>query len=322
MKGGAVTLAIWKRIAACGAMILLAALTGAPAGLSARQAPDGCMDATGPGDHVYRCAGYRVDVRIPARCPAAGCGLILQLHGDTGSGLLEDAHTRLREHGAAAGYVVASPSGSTGIPAWSVADDKKIFDLTEMLASRLRVDRARMHVTGFSRGGHLTWRLVCAHADVFASAAPAGAGLGEGRGETTCFTPGRSPSRHVPLLLLIGRTDAAVGYLPMIAIRDAAVSQYAARGPLTVASDAGYMHQRWTASDGAVIETFEHGYETLSSGPWGWARGHCFPGSTTDPFAREYAVGCRPPVSFNWGTEVVKFFSAHPLTRARASGPN
>jgi hypothetical protein len=46
------------------------------------------------------CDGLRVDARIPPACVQRSCGLILELHGDTGTGLLEDAHTRLRDLGA------------------------------------------------------------------------------------------------------------------------------------------------------------------------------------------------------------------------------
>ena len=51
----------------------------------------------------------RVDARIPAACQAPGCGLVLVLHGDTGSGLLMDAHVRMRDLGAEHGYVVIAP---------------------------------------------------------------------------------------------------------------------------------------------------------------------------------------------------------------------
>src|SRR4051812_33085985 len=71
----------------------------------------GCITDVSPGDHVYTCSGLRVDVRIPAACEAPGCGLILELHGDTGSGLLMDGHTQLRALGEQHGYVVAAPSG-------------------------------------------------------------------------------------------------------------------------------------------------------------------------------------------------------------------
>ena len=72
---------------------------------------------------------------------------------------------------------------------------------------------------------------------------------------------------------------------------------------------------RSAAANGAVLlrhETYEHSYETVSPGPWSDAKGHCFPGSTLDPQAPQYAVPCKPPNAFTWGVEVMKFFEAHP----------
>lgn len=48
--------------------------------------PQGCVTDVSAGDHVYTCNGLKVDARIPAACEAPGCGLILELHGDTGTG--------------------------------------------------------------------------------------------------------------------------------------------------------------------------------------------------------------------------------------------
>ena len=277
-----------------------------------QQSPD-CVAPGATGDHAYTCRGLRVDARIPASCPAAGCGLILQIHGDTGTGLLEDGHTELGRRGADAGFIVISPTGSSSGAAWSKADDARLFGIAQDFMTALKVDATRVHVTGFSRGGFVTWRFVCDHSDVFASAAPAGASDGSDRGETTCFTPGHTPSRKMPLLLLIGKTDAAVFYRLIAAIRDRAIADYGVKGPRVISSDAGYAHSQWTNANGALIEAFEHTYETRQPGPWDRARGHCFPGSTTDPLAPRYAFGCRPPTSFVWGEEVVKFFVAHPM---------
>jgi hypothetical protein len=79
-----------------------------------------------------------------------------------------------------------------------------------------------------------------------------------------------------------------------------------------VSSDASYAHTRWTTASGAVVETFDHAYETDPAGAHGSARGHCFPGSTSDPLAPQYAYPCKGPNAFVWGQEVLKFFQAHP----------
>ena len=277
--------------------------------------PSGCVADVTTGDHVYTCGGLRVDIRVPAACQAPGCGLILVLHGDTGSGLLMDAHVKLRELGAAAGYIVVAPSGPPfggGSPGstWKAAQDPIVVDIVEQVRDVFRVDARKIHVTGFSRGAFVTWRLLCDHADLFASVAPGGGGNGTGFGEMTCFSQGRTPARKAPILFLMGRTDASVGYGSLTSIRDAAIAFYAATGPVTLASDAMYRHDRWTGA--AVIETLDHAYETVANGPFGSAEGHCIPGSTTDPYAAQYAIPCVLPNAFVWGEKVLAFFIAHP----------
>lgn len=284
--------------------------------------PAGCITDVAAGDHAFSCGGLAVDARVPPACLAPGCGLILVLHGDTGTGLLMDGHVRIRELGQEHGYVVVAPTGPPyggGLPGstWHASNDAALVDIVGQFARVFRVDPKKVHVTGFSRGGFVTWRLLCDHADLFASAAPAGAGFGGAFGEPTCFEQGRAPARRIPILFMLGRTDISVGYASMTAIRDAAIANYGATGPAAVTGDASYRHDRWTAPGGAVggavIETFDHAYETVADGPWADARGHCIAGSTTDPYAPQYAIPCKLPNAFVWGEEVMAFFRAHPM---------
>jgi len=279
----------------------------------------GCITDVTAGDHTFTCDGLQVDVRVPAACEAPGCGVILELHGDTGTGLLMDAHTNLRALGDQYGYVVVAPTGPPyggGEPGstWTSDDDAKLVDIVQQFASVFRVDAAKVHVTGFSRGGFVTWRLLCDHADLFASAAPGGAGDGTDFGEATCFSDGRMPSRQIPIVFLMGRTDMSVGYSSMATIRDAAIANYGATGPAILDQDTDYTHNRWVASGGAVIETFDHAYHTVADGPFGSAEGHCIAGSTMDPYAPQYAIPCELPNAFVWGQQVMQFFIAHPMT--------
>lgn len=279
--------------------------------------PAGCITDVSAGDHTFTCDGLQVDMRVPAACEAPGCGLILELHGDTGTGLLMDAHLAMRDLGDQYGYVVLAPTGPAlgSMPGstWTPDDDATLVDMLGQFAAVFRVDARRIHVTGFSRGGLVTWRLLCDHADLFASAAPGGAGDGAAFGEATCFSQGRAPTRPIPILLLMGRTDAEVAYSSMTAIRDAAIAAYAATGPQIVAQDADYTHDRWSSPAGALFETFDHAYQTVADGPWGFALGHCIAGSTSDPYAPQYAIPCQLPNAFVWGQEVMRFFMAHPM---------
>lgn len=278
-------------------------------------APAGCITDVSAGDHTYTCNQRQVDARIPAACQVPGCGLILVLHGDTGTGLLMDAHIKMRELGAANGYVVIAPTGPDWPGpqpggTWSDEWDDDLVAITNQFADVFRVDPKKIHVTGFSRGAFVTWRLICDHSDLFASAAPAGAGHGGAFGEVTCFEQSRAPARKMPILFLMGRTDTSVQYSTLVSIRNAAIANYSATGPTMLAGDANYVHGRWSGA--GIIETFDHAYETVSDGPFASVNGHCIPGSTTDPYAAQYAIPCELPNAFVWGDEVMTFFKAHP----------
>jgi poly(3-hydroxybutyrate) depolymerase len=227
-----------------------------------------------------------------------------------------DAHIKMRELGAQNGYIVIAPSGPPwpGGPGstWSSGNDATLVDMTTQFRDVFRVNPKKVHVTGFSRGGFVTWRLLCDHADLFASAAPAGAGFGANFGETTCFQNNRAPSRKIPITFLMGRTDVSVGYTNMVNIRNAAITNYGVTGPTVLASDANYTHNQWTGN-GAVIETWDHAYENYPTSDFASAKGHCIVGSTTDPLAPQYAIPCQPPNAFVWGEEVMKFFMANPM---------
>jgi len=276
----------------------------------------GCITDVSPGDHTFMCGGLQTDVRIPAVCEAPGCGLILELHGDTGSGLLMDGHTNLRALGDQHGYIVVAPSGPPwpGGPGstWHSSNDATLIDITTQFRDVFRVDYNKIHVTGFSRGSFVTWRLLCDHADLFASAAPGGGGDGTDFGEVTCFSNNRKPSRNLPIIFLMGQKDASVGYDSLVQIRDAAIATYGLANQMTLDSDTTYHHDSWSGS--SVIETFDHGYATVSDGPFASAMGHCIAGSMSDPYAPQYAIPCKLPNSFVWGAEVMKFFLAHPMS--------
>ncbi len=112
--------------------------------------------------------------------------------------------------------------------------------------------------------------------------------------------------------MLLGNMDTQVGVAALQQIRDAAIATYAATGPSVVGSGAGFMHKQWTAT-GTVFEDFEHDYINTPGGPWGSAKGHCIPGSTSDPYGPQYAIPCQLPNGFTWGDEVMAFFLAHPM---------
>jgi poly(3-hydroxybutyrate) depolymerase len=289
-------------------------------------APGGCVTDVAPGAHTFACEGLTTDLFVPEACERPGCGLVLELHGDTGTGPLIDANTGLMARGAAHGYVVVAPTGpprADGLgPTWTLAEDDKLVAIIRTVAAVFRTDPRRTHLTGFSRGGYVTWRMLCEHADLFASVAPAAAGSDAGGdcagvSEVSCpfdaGVPGGMPSRPIPVLFLVGRTDVPVPYPCMAKVRDQAIAGWGLGAPQILEDDGQQAHTRWAAPAGdGLLETFEHSYETVSDGPDAALKGHCIPGSTFDPYAPAYAVACAPPNAFTWGEEVIRFFDLHP----------
>jgi len=292
-------------------------------------APAGCVTDTSPGPHTFTCEGLSTTLFVPKSCEQPGCGLILELHGDTGNGPVFDAHTGLMALGDENGYLVIAPTGPPldggNGSTWTLAEDDKLMAIIDTVAGVFATDRKRAHVTGFSRGGYVTWRLMCEHAERFASVAPGAGGSApggdcDGVSEVSCpfdaTLPGGMPSRAVPVLELMGRFDVAVPLACTTRIRDQAIAAWGLAsglgGPQSLDGDANYAHSRWAApSGGGLVETFEHGYETLASGPEASFAGHCIPGSTYDPFAAVYAFACAPPNAFRWGEQVMRFFKQH-----------
>jgi polyhydroxybutyrate depolymerase len=267
-----------------------------------QQKDQDCASNIASGDHQYTCEGLPVDVRVPPSCPSSGCGLILQLHGDGGTGLTQDELTDLRDFGERAGFIVASPTGF-----WVPRNDKALVQTVKRLVRAFSINAKKVHATGFSRGGFGTWRLACDHPELFASIAVAAAGTGP-RGQESCFAKGGSPSRKVPVLQLMGSKDMQVPFETQVAMRDVVIARYRLTGPTLVSRDANYTHNRWTSVDGAVLEVFEHSYTLPSS-----RNGHCIPGSKAAPEAVRYGYSCARPNGFVWGEEVVRFFVEHSM---------
>jgi polyhydroxybutyrate depolymerase len=284
-----------------------------------RAVDDACFPNPGVGHRLYPCNGIDFDVEVPASCAGGGCGIILDVHGLTMSAAMEDANTELRLRGAAAGFVVVQPSAKPAPPqaSWSASDDPKIYDFLTRAIAVYAIDPDRVHMTGFSQGGFMTWRFLCAHADVFASVAP-GAAASNCGAPACSFTGAEVPSRKLPILYMHGRADQ--NYIPFACAQpqvDAIVSAWGLTADGVVASSPTYTRSRWSDSAGTVVELLAHDYSSSAQVPFVSAsvlQGHCFPGSN-DPGNQPgqlFSFRCQQPASFTWGTEVVDFFVAHP----------
>ncbi len=269
--------------------------------------PSGCVTDVSPGDHAFTCDGYAVQVRLPVACKAGGCGAILDVHGATMNAAMEDANTNMRAIGEREGYVVVQPSAKGTPPSavWNPgADYDKVWAAFSLVRSVYKVDPKKVHVTGFSQGGRMTFTFACKYSAEIASAAPAG--------EAGCTaTELGAATREVPLLHMHGTEDVVVSYgLVAAPQRDAIVSTWAMGSPTTT-GDGTYTRAKYVNGKGTVYEHVSHGYAASSA----LLKGHCYPGSG-DPGTvpgQLFSFACTPPNGFVWGEEVVAFFKAHPL---------
>lgn len=269
--------------------------------------PSGCITEIAPGTRSFTCDGIKFDVTVPAACVAGGCGLVLDVHGATMSGKMEDNNTNLRALGDKYGYVVINPNANPSPPSSSwkpETDDAKVFAFLQLALKTYGVDAKRVHMTGFSQGGMMTSRFLCKHADLFASVAPA-AGTG------CTFKGADVPSREVHVLYIHGETDALVAYSAGTSQRDAAVAHWKLGPESTVSSDADHKWTRRTSAAGTVFEFIQHKYEASSF----VLKGHCYPGSKDlkggEP-GQLFGFACEGASAFVWGEAVMKFFRDHP----------
>jgi hypothetical protein len=294
-------------------------------GITGTPAAHGCFTDVTAGHHKFSCDTISYDVEIPATCASGGCGVVFDVHGLTMNGDSEDKSTGLRALGDSMGYLIVQPTAPSGLlgPSWTpVTDDVKVWSFLDDARAAMLIDPKRIHFTGFSQGGALTWRMVCAHADVIASAAPVAACDATTQQPLMppyvldCpFDATRSPSQYIPVLQLHGEVDGLCPFAKGTQQRDTAVAAWGLSGtPATVGSDSNYSWTRYASSSGAVYEFIEHNYvvpNPLLPVP---LHGHCLPGgmdlmpSTLDPLV----FSCAPPNAFVWGQALMAFFAAHP----------
>lgn len=269
----------------------------------AEVASGGCFDDPSPGHQSIACGDITFEVEVPTTCAQRACGLILDIHGLTMTGELEDANTKMRERGRSQSYVVIQPTAPSilGLQTWNLQTHADpIFAFAERVAAVVGTDPDRAYVMGFSQGGDLTWQLVCKHADWFAAASPLGALPG------CSFDGADVPSREVPMLIVHGRKDTVVAFSLLESQRDAALGYWPFGGPTVVADDGAHKVTRWTTPSGTPLEVWEHDYTATSL----LLNGHCVPGSP-HLVAFPLAFGCQQPGTFVWGEVAMAFFAAH-----------
>jgi polyhydroxybutyrate depolymerase len=270
-----------------------------------------CLQDLSAGHHEVSCeGGITYDVEIPAACVDGACGLIVDMHGYTMTGAAEEENTLMRALGQASGYVIVQPTApadNLGFPSWDQAvHPSLVHQFLVELTEGLPIDLARIHAMGFSQGGGMTFRLLCQHADFFASGAPIGAIAG-------CeFEGANTPSEEVDILQVHGRQDAVVDFATVaIPQRDDALGAWDFGDPEVVESDDDHTATRWVTSSGTVLEFWEHDYVTSATAVFVPIEGHCVPGGE-DFDGAPAGYSCEDEGTFVFGELAMAFFQAHP----------
>jgi polyhydroxybutyrate depolymerase len=197
----------------------------APGGADAGPAPTGCAGSV-PGcvprrgalectlTHGGLTRTYRLHVPAAARNPPpAGAPVVFMFHGLRTTAAMMEPVTGLADAAAREGFVLALPEGvgmsfdagrCCGDAARDgVDDDGFTLAILDVLARALCVDRRRVYATGLSNGGHMAYRLACAHPEVFAAVSSV-AGV--------VATWPCQPTVPIPILHFHGTDDAIVRY--------------------------------------------------------------------------------------------------------------
>ncbi|MDF2562124.1 MAG: phospholipase [Microbacterium sp.] len=163
--------------------------------------------------------------------------LVLFLHGsgERGSDLdLAAVHgpPRLADDGHEFPFILVTPQ--CGESSQWVAEVSTLSGLLDEVVSMLRVDPARISVTGLSMGGFGTWSLAVRYPDRFAAIAPICGGL---------WMQSAAPIRHLPVWAFHGDADDVV---PISATEEITSELRSLDADVRFTRYAGVGHDSWT----------------------------------------------------------------------------
>lgn len=286
--------------------------TGAPPEPYPAPAPDDCITSVVSGHQQLTCEGLIFDITVPESCLTDRCGLIMDVHGFAMNGGLQATHSRLDKLAMDKGFIVVQPTAPGTFPAaWQASNDDQVFAIMQRVMNVWHTDAKRIHFDGYSMGGWMTWRFVCKHADIIASAAPLSAGA-DGISGSCTLSGSDVPSREVPIFYVHGTTDGLVAFTGATKRRDEILALWSMQELEVVGEASDYKWTRYKNDNGTIFEFAQHDWENgfvLGSLA---LKGHCFPGVGKNG---EF-LGCESTGmanAFDWGEEVLKFFIAHPM---------
>lgn len=278
---------------------------------------------------TFECDGVEFNVQLTQACIDQACGLIVDVHGWLSNPEQQEGRSNLArtamDHG---GYIVVQPGELSTPSSWDPEIHNDIvFEFMQQALEAFDVDLNRVHFSGFSQGGWMTWQFICDYPEIIASAAPLSAP------EIGCFRSDGGPSRQVSVFYTSGTEDILIPYYSSgnsLSVSDTLVSvmygydmiatdapdyDFSEQGSIVVdqfgkidiASDnvqfeivdgseeGDFLWTRYTNEEGTVFEHLRHD------------NGHVYPDNPDSLIFEE------PTVWFSMGEAILKFFVDNPM---------
>jgi len=272
-----------------------------------------CPFSTKAGLQYVECYNKMFALLIPDHCSSSQCGIVIDVHGLSMGSDIQDLGTNMRTLGDRYGYAILQPQAKGNPPStsWSSDDDKDVYAVIVEIIDLFQLDKFKVHFTGFSQGGAMTWRFLYAYGSMFASFAPISMG-----GVSSATNP---PPVRRPVLFCGGTTDGLVPFSSMLQTQKNLVEGWKLIDPQPVQEGDKFKWTRWRSdADDIVFEFVQHDYEQ----GWPWL-GHCFPGSKDLPPnpllpGQINHNGCPrngERAGFVLGEIIMEFFIKHPLRK-------
>lgn len=295
-----------------------------------------CIQDTAPGLHekvtcksvdIGAAWGHYISVSyyVPEECLVQACGIILDVHGGAMNAEQENNNTNMRALGAQHGYIVVQPTAPPDLvpvnnwglgPPTTDRSDDAVFDWLQQALSvdEWKIDHGRIHCMGFSEGGHMTWRMLVKHPDIFASVV-----VIEAVETDEKFFPIDLP--QIPVLAQGGKHDVPEPYKSHLVTWQNLRKRWGCDKGTVIAGDGHFKRTRYLTDHGVPFETLEHDYTAEYV-----LLGHCFPGSNDTQLINDHELplvgpfGCPSAparklghhAGFFIGDEAMSWFLAHP----------
>jgi len=285
-------------------------------------------------EHNILCRGIRYYVFVPKKCALHSCGLIMDIHGYGMTAKSMENLDYLTKWGKE--YITIRPEDGVdknwGTKQWD--DLHKIEAFLRAAITMLRVDKRRVHVSGFSQGGFLTFNLLCRASDVICSIAPIGipsdgkyvGGYLNGyvldpsaRKHKNCFVNGKGPKVKRSIMYQQGKHDCFFQESTFHQTVSTIKHIYGLSSDYKKLSKGKGVDWKRYKKGAIKFEAALYNYKVnlkwpsanLQGQPEIWqVAGHCIP-STKRKGKPNDMISCGNKNGYTWGEEVLRFFRAN-----------